>query len=595
MVRSDYTFSNSAEEILRMVRRDPAYASILREAEDNTRFAVEHFHDDVSRIAGWGHNFVCPDCASQLIFDPAMAYPPEKPFVCPHCGKEAVGKDLDEAWVYYYRYRFGSTLSDAALCALLGDEKALDFLISYIDFYAAHYEEFPVHGDHAGKGKIMGQSLDEAVWGIQLLYAMKIVEELLPDEKKAGWLEKLFRPMCALLAPQSNRIHNIPTWQRAFIGIVGLYFDDDALLHDAMDGDFGLRRQIACGFTKDGMWRECSLGYHYYTVEALTDFFSFYALKAPNDPLFDIFEKMYTAPLALSYDGFTLPALNDGWYPQSVSALVLRAARLSSDPAIADQVASLRRRVPERLLTLSALLYAFPEKTLTLYQDTNLAIFRAPVFAILKSGVLEASHMHHDYLSISLPPFSDDLGTPGYGHALTPAWYRLGASHDLVTVDQEVTGDVIPSRIEAIPGGARAVIESGAWKGLTHAERSLTEEDGALADRSFYESEEEHTFDWIFHSLGEASFSSALTPCAPLGEENGYRFFTNVRKAASSPSFKAEFALNGKMLSLEIPDADGLEIYVANSPANPADILRHTVILRKRGKSARFFAKFRVL
>ena len=593
MVRSEYTFSNTVHDILRMVRANDAFTAVLGEVEETTCFAIKNFEDDISRVAGWGHNFVCPDCASQLVFDPAMPFPPEKPFVCPHCGREATGRDLDEAWVYYHRYHYGSSLSAIALSALLWNDNALEFLISYIDFYADRYEAFPVHGDHAGKGKIMGQSLDEAVWGIQLLRAMKIVEDRLPAEKKAVWLEKLFRPMCALLAPQSNRIHNIPTWQRAFIGMVGLFFGDDALLSEAMDGDYGLRNQIAKGFTKDGIWRECSLGYHYYTVEALTNFFSFYALSAPDDPLFDIFEKMYAAPLALSHDGHTLPALNDGWYPQGVSPMILRAARVTDDPAIADQFASLRRTFPEWFVSLDALLYALPAKTLTLYEDTNLAIFHAPVFAILKSGVLEASHMHRDYLSLSLPPFSDDLGTPGYGHALTPAWYRLGACHNLVTVDRKVPSAVIPSHIEAVTGGALAVIDGG-WEGVTLAERSVTEENGGLADRTFFASDEEHTFDWIFHSLGEASFSAPLTPCAPLGDDDGYQFFTDVHKAAPAPTFRASFTLDGKTLTLEVSEADDLEIFTARSPSNPADILRHTLILRTRGTRASFMVHYRV-
>ena len=48
----------------------------------------------------------------------------------------------------------------------------------------------------------------------------------------------------------------------------------------------------------------------------------------------------------------------------------------------------------------------------------------------------------------------------------------------------------------------------------------------------------------------------------------------------------------GNKLTLTVPNADGIEIYTAKSPDNPANNMRNTVILRRRAKDARFLVVF---
>ena len=57
--------------------------------------------------------------------------------------------------------------------------------------------------------------------------------------------------------------------------------------------------------------------------------------------------------------------------------------------------------------------------------------------------------------------------------------------------------------------------------------------------------------------------------------------------------FEATFTLaDGQTLALTVPETDGLEVYVAKSPDNPANNMRSTVILRRRAKEARFRTVF---
>ena len=271
MVKSNYTFSNDVKTIKRLVKKAPEYANALERAREMAKFARETFADRVEWISGWGHNFCCPDCASQMIMDIKMPYNPPNVFTCPNCGKQASGIDYDEAWVYYYRSRYSGFLRECAVCALFGDKESLDFIIRYVDFYADNYDKFEVHGKHAGKGKVMEQALDEAVWTISVLTSLNTLGDLISEEKKAYWFEKLYRPMADLLIPQSNNIHNIPTWLKACIGVIGMYFKNDELLDHALNSEFGIRNQIAKGFTKDGIWYEGSMTYTIIQFRLLRD------------------------------------------------------------------------------------------------------------------------------------------------------------------------------------------------------------------------------------------------------------------------------------------------------------------------------------
>ena len=594
MVKSNYTFSNDVKTIKRLVKKAPEYANALERAREGAKFARETFADRVEWISGWGHNFCCPDCASQMKMDITMPYNPPNVFTCPNCGKQASGIDYDEAWVYYYRSRYSAFLRECAVCALFGDKESLDFIIRYVDFYADNYDKFEVHGKHAGKGKVMEQALDEAVWTISVLTSLNTLGDLISEEKKAYWFEKLYRPMADLLIPQSNKIHNIPTWLKACVGVIGIYFGKDELLDHALNSEFGIRNQIANGFTKDGIWYEGSMTYHYYTVQALTGFFSFYATVAPEDSVFDTYARMYTTPRLLCHDGYRLPAINDGWYPASGAGVSHTVARISDDKTVrelADRAANAKREKDS--FSADDLLFGSFKDEVVVLEDTRMAVVLDPFHILFKAGSVAGSHMHADYLSIRIAPFSDDLGTPGYGHVLTPKWYRLFSSHNCIGVDGKLPYSyttVLPTRMEKVEDGARAVIEPGVLLDVETAERTLTVDGDKVLDTSVFSAPTEHTYDWLFHSKGVAKYScEAKAAIDSLGEGDGYQYFEDIKLMAANGSFKASFTLeDGQTLILNVPSTEGIEVYTAKTPDNPADRKRNTVLLRRKSKTAKF-------
>jgi len=587
MVRKNYTYCNTPEKISQLVAASAEYADILSLSRERAEFSMAHFADRPDKLSGWAHDFVCPDCAAQLNFDIARPWDDGSEYTCPVCGKTVSGAVYDEAWVYYYRYDFAESLADVALQALLGDSKASEYIISYMDFYSEHYSSFPLHGTHAGKGCIMSQGLDEAVFAVNILRALKVADSLIPEYKKASWLKGLFMPLIEVLRPQINSIHNISCWMKTAIGMTGLYFKDDSLLEEALGGEYGIIKQIENGYTSDGIWYEGSLGYHFYTAECLTYFFSFYAEKECSDPLLDRLESIYTAPLTLSYNGHALCALNDGWYPLSMPVeQTAIAARIVDSSELKSFLRSSRRGSGVWRLLLDTEC----EDGITLMADTRLAVFHRSPYAILKGSVLAVSHMHQDVLSLRLPPYSDDIGTPGYAHPMTAKWYRTAQCHNTVLIDGQQPNEPIYSKLEKTVHGVKATAEE--WKGVRWS-RCAEYKDCVLYDTFRLESENTHDYTWFFHVTGELIASPEMADASLDGE--AFTYFKDVKKICSNGDAALSFAQqDGKIFSVSISGDPSVSAYLAKTPGNPANRLRNTVVLRCREKSVSFKAEYTV-
>lgn len=585
--------NTTARQIRQLISSDETYyAPIAEQARKECRLLAQTFRDQPEWISGWGHQFACPECAAHLTFDYAMNFNPPNAFICPNCGREAVGQVFDEAWVYYYRLLTAEKLESVAVCALLGDQDALAFLERYFDFYAEHYEGFAIHGQ--GNGKVMPQVLDECVWCILLLRAYYPCRHLFAAEKKQYWYEKLFLPVAELVnAPEiQTSVHNHVLWHKSAAGSVAVCFEDEAFLDEILHGRLGIRELVEKGFTADGLWHEGSPLYHYYALEAFTGFCQFFAEKHADDPLIKTLEFTHLSALKLSPDQWSIPSINDGWYPLPLSRFAdqfHRAAMASGSDALQTQLERIRQRSPEAVSTPASLLIDRVPAGVELWKNTNLAIFRQPVFAILKSGVLVRSHKHRDNLSVSLPPFSNDLGTPGYGHPLYKGWYQLAASHNTIAVDGDQPPFVIPTHVEECGEGVRAVVDGG-WDGVVSAQRTVTPGEDTLHDRTEVVCDGERTIDWLFHAEGEAVFCAEPGEAAELGAYPGYEHLSDVHRIVCD-ELTVAFTLNGKKLTLAANTA-GMQVFTAQSPGNPANVLRTSVILRVRADRAVFDVRY---
>lgn len=565
------------------------YSSIAEKAAATTRSLIAGFRDQADWVSGWGHDFVCPNCAALLYFDENLDYKLGSEYTCTACGTKTSGRALDQAWVYYYRISLAEKLENAAVTALLGDADALAFLTRYFDFYAESYDGFELHPK--APSKLMPQLLDEAVWCTYVLRALYPCRSLFAKEKLEYWHEKLFRPLAhVILEPNRNHaINNHVLWHMSAVGMIALTFDDSSLMF-AIDGEWGVRTQVEKGFTEDGFWFECSNLYHYYALEALTVFCQILADKAPNDPLLARLTAAYTVPMLTSYDGWHLPSMNDGWYPLTLARFAKqlhRAAWCSNSPALLSQLEAVKTHAPDLLDAPQALLLETAPAVTAMIPSAKLAVIRKPVFAILKSGVLATNHRHDDCLSVILPPISNDLGTPGYAHPLYGSWYVKAAAHNTFAVNGAQPHAVLPSHVESTHDSVRAVLDGG-WEGVSAA-RTLCAEGDTLVDTTDISTETPCVIDWFFHFEGVTDISSYTAEPAALGNGEGYEHFSNVQRITCS-TLTVHAEREGETATVTIPVSD-MEAYLAQSPGNPAGNLRTSVILRYHGNKAHFVAK----
>ncbi|MBQ2709858.1 MAG: hypothetical protein IJF67_16410, partial [Clostridia bacterium] len=137
----------------------------------------------------------------------------------------------------------------------------------------------------------------------------------------------------------------------------------------------------------------------------------------------------------------------------------------------------------------------------------------------------------------------------------------------------------------AVPGGARAVYDSG-WEGVESASRTVTQEGDALIDVTEISCDGVHTIDWLLHLSGDASHNGKAVPAAALGDAHGYEHLTNVRKVNAS----GDFVIRAGALTVKIAAAG--DVYLADSPGNPADGKRTAVIVRTVGNAAAVRAEY---
>ncbi|MBN1422870.1 MAG: heparinase II/III family protein [Planctomycetes bacterium] len=556
------------------------------------------FRDRREWVSGWFHDYFCDRDGTRLEF--RVDAPGEHR--CPSCGTIYRDERRCQAWVYRAR---GQTLEHARTAAILwrvaGESDLLAEAVRRLRFYADAYDGFPVHGRWAGKGKLMGQSLDEAVAMTRIVETLRIAGDGIPAEARRAVVDGLLIPAARFILPQATSIHNIPTWiVSAALGI-GLMAGDDGIVRAALDERYGLRRQVAEGILEDGMWYEGSIGYHFYTLRALL--FALDALSLHPRPFETERARIraaFAAPRRFAFDDGAFPTPGDSWaggrLEQQV-ALYLQAAR--HFPDLRDLAAALRAKAgpPEGLagwiLDIDLAARTLGPVPATDFPGIRCAMLRSgPWNVFFKYGHRSRSHAHPDALSIELwhggRHFLRDLGTTGYG-AEVNRWYRSRTAHNTIVVDgkgQEAYRPGGLSMKDAVAEGHADEIQ----RGVT-LRRRLEISGGIVIDGIRAASEEARTFDWIAHGPGDGGPCGASeTASLPAPADSRLE---GIRKLARAEGDLAAWSLGGARLVLAARKPVG-EAYLFRAPDNPGDRARTGILIRAKGREASFDLAWRV-
>ena len=545
--------------------------------------------------SGWFHDYYCPKDARRLVFD--WQKPTEHR--CEGCGTVYRGSPYDEVWRAAVHDAIISAIGSAAVVyRITGEMEYMQYAREKLLWYAEHYDQYPPHGKHAGKGRIGAQSLDEATQTVELAQAYwDICPDLSPADRTTI-AEKLLIPAARFIHSQTRTIHNIHSWHNAAVGLVGFAVGDKELVQAAIEGPAGLNAQITKGIQDDGFWYEGSIGYHFYTISSMEPLVL--AARAQKYPIADMdrFLRLYSAPLALAFDDGQFPANNDGWGGMHLLNLPQYYEVASAVEPQSEFLGLLGRAYKDRKRTaVAALLYgpdviaiseAFvPESNLL--KESGIAILRKDkTNAYLKFGPHGGGHDHNDRLNLIL--YHDghvivpDLGTSGYGIPLNGQWFRSAAAHNLLIVDGKKQANCGGELGEFAAERVSASV-SKAFEGVT-IRREIGLIDNGIEDRVGAESDKEHTYDLIYHVRGTLELCSVVTQAAEPLKGDGYPMLKNLQKGKAEGTCEASFKLRDTagQLVLRLESDRPYEVFTGTCPDNPADKTMAFVMVRSTGK-----------
>ncbi len=556
---------------------------------------------------GWLHEYYCDDDARRLLFDPNK--PTEH--VCTKCGRVYSGPPYDDCWRSLVHSEIATAAAQSAILYRIAGEKSwLDYPRKILLWYAGHFEQFEPHGAHAGKGIIREQSLDEATHLVRLAQAYwDICPDLSPEDRRII-ADKFLVPDARFIHQQTRSIHNIHSWHNAAVGLVGLAVGDQELASQAIDGEFGLKKQIEKGINGDGFWYEGSISYHYYTISSLEPLYVAARAREYSLEGTDQFRLTYIAPIQFAFSNGEFPATNDGWPEQSLvdqASYYEIACTLWDDSILPQTLASMYTH--RKRNSIEALLYGPadlpPAKPLApqsvLFKNSGIAILRNErVNAYLKFGPYGGGHDHLDRLNMILyageKVIMPDLGTSGYGIPLN-AWYRASAAHNLLVVDgkkqKRCSGYLIDYKDTAVSAGVK-----DAYDGVD-IQRSLTLIEDGVRDDVRAVSGESHQYDLFYHVRGTLKSCTLPLQEAKLSEtSNGYEYLNKVE--AGQCERQTDLSIIWTLrdapgeLTLRCSSPAAFEFFLGECPDNPADETLSVLMLRAKQNNAEWKAWFTI-
>ncbi|MGN6565423.1 MAG: heparinase II/III domain-containing protein [Thermomicrobiales bacterium] len=450
------------DEIARLRRRraEPAFAAAWANLEARAHAALADDLPIPTGGAGWFHHYFCPDHSTQLTFDPARPHEHR----CPVDDRVFTGPDFDAAWRVAAQWRIMGGMQAAGLVwQATGQPEYAAYVCDRLDSYAACYLNYAPHGIHAGQGRCMGTSLDEATWSIPIAWAYDAVRETLTPARRERIERQLLRPIGEhQLGQLWRKVHNIECWHLAGLATLGAALDEPRFLAPALDEQFGLPFQLREGVLDDGWWIEGSPSYHFYTLNALLALLIAARRRAPETLATPQLQAMLTTPLLLARGDLSLPALNDGWFDVAkpaglgqYSACYERAWALWGNPAFATTLARLGamgcpRRSEDALLFGPDLAGEAAASTPTpglVQAPSGYAVLRQGAgrderWLLSKYGRHGGGHAHPDKLHLDLHACGENLapdpGSPGYSVPLHGVWFRHTLAHNTVLLGGEL-------------------------------------------------------------------------------------------------------------------------------------------------------------
>jgi hypothetical protein len=557
------------------------------------------------RKGQWMHFYACPEDGSHLqtLSDTRHR--------CPTCGRTYTGEPYDSVVIRNRHMALGEAAVDLGLAFQLTGEKrylqaARDIVLGYADRYLAYpLVDKDGNANASDGGRVFCTLLNEANWLITLCWAYDLIASDLSASERQHVCRDMLHPAGAQVIRRRNlRIHNIQCWMNSAMGCAALCCGDGELAHHAIRSETGLEAQLAQGILDDGLWWECSWGYHFYTMTALWPLTEA-ARQIGIDVYTERYRALYDAPLRFAFPGLYLPPLNDSGgglhLPDRCETYEIACARWR-DPRHAGLLRKVERR--GRLALCFGppdLAPEPPDRAESVnFPSGGIAILRTPApeqtLVTLDYGPHGGGHGHPDKLGIILfgagRVMAPDPGSIQYGVPLHLEWFKTTVSHNTVSVDLSPQKPCTGTLLAFQPGGdvqIAAAAADDAYPGVRFRRTVALLSGGLVLDLCELSSEEEHLYDWTYHNQG--AFSSPLPLrdlTLPIGTAHGYQHIRNPRSARTDEGWTARWDDGDAGVSLAMAGVPGAEVLTGIGPGNPPSESLPLVIARRRARSAQF-------
>ena len=568
---------------------------------------IQKRHDKVEWIAGWYHDFVSPKDASHLTFTPDEPGP--ETLSSKSDPKVQLTPKLHAAWVFAFRSAYAKRLLDSArLYRLTGDKKYAEWTASSLDFYANNFLRWPLdspeHSVHPNESRLMGQALDEATNLIQYVQAARLLKDYATPERSKHWSEAFFKPEAHLLQKSRQTIHNIGCWQRAAVAEVALYCKDQDLWKQAVDAPNGIHDQIARGVTSDYIWREQSLHYNGFVVEALGPFFIDAMLEGRGAELredMEAVENLMLTPAAMRFPTGQLPNPADGGKAERAPAPALwsRMARLFPTKIGVYELAHDKSWAaiidPPDPALVAAQSPELPPVTSRSFESSRMAVIRkGPWQVYLHYGQITNSHVQAEALNFEAfyqnTDVTQDAGSVGYGSPMFREYYQAAVSHNVPLVDGVGQEGWNRGQLDSFSDDSVSVSQPKYRPGAS-ASRTMTIDGDSLKDSARVTTTDgkPHALGFMVHFMGKAEGLPASFVAEPdptkIQSAPGFKYWKETARATFRDRASFNVKIDNEMMRVDFELPGDFTIWHASAP----DLLprrRDVFYLETRGTDA---------
>lgn len=512
------------------------------------------------------------------------------------------------AWVSYHRaYNLDRIREAARLSRLIGNKRLAEWAADQMDFYADNYLKWPLQKWN-GPARMMGQSLDEATSCVALVDSVRLLRDGISPMRVARWQRQLFAPMAENLEQAYQGDNNISLWTRVGMALIALEFDDAALLSRAMDGNRGIRQLLVRNLSADGFWKEGSLSYQAYVVQALTPLLLYPALKQHDGIAAEIAPKvsaMLLSPAALRFHDGTLPAIGDAraGTPAIDRGLFEHVRRVISTP-IGDIEASIRKSwdtlldppaSASRPGYLSPVVSRdFPSLRAALLKDGDWQVF-------LHYGQATGFHAQAEALNAEIVHAGQyllrDPGTVAYGSDLHQNFYRTAAAHAIPLIDGIGQEGWAPGELERMTSTSVTAAQPD-YNRLAVARRRISLLNGELIDEQSLHAKDRQT-----HRLGFiistpctvelAEANPLLRPASPrLPASPGFAYWQPSAAWNNEKALKASFKCDEQSYAVSFSLPGSYRVVQAQVPDTRPGGRRTALYFETEGRDAMLSSRF---